>query len=89
MSRWLQAEGLPVTFGDLPEVQIVALAQLLRDKFADTIDARSFEELLADKENAPPAVLSIVQEVQKRPPLHDKFWRYLELFSDTVNTHDE
>jgi hypothetical protein len=89
MSVWLRAEGLQtVSIGDLQEVQVVALAQMLHDKFADAIEARSFDTLLEDKENVPLDVLRTVSFVQKQPSLHDKFWRYLKLFSDTVNDHE-
>lgn len=89
MSTWLQEEGVSAgtTIGDLQDVQIVALAQVLHDQFAEAIKQRTFEPLLADKENVPLNVLKIVQHVEKHPQLHDKFWRYLELFSDTVDVH--
>lgn len=87
MSTWLQGEGLSssLDMSNLQEVQVVALAQILHDKFADAIKTRTFEPLEADKENIPLDVLKIVQHVKENPALHDKFWRYLKLFSDTVS----
>lgn len=85
MAEWLRAEGVCANGLDaLQDVQIVALAQHLHDNYADAIEVRVFEPIMEDKENIPPHVLKIVQSVEERPPLHDKFWRYLKLFSDTV-----
>ena len=89
MSAWLRSEGLATTgLTDLQEVQMVALAQMLRDQFADAIETRSFEPFFADKENMPLDVLKVVEHVQKHTHMHDKFWRYLKLFSDTVGEHE-
>ena len=87
MANWLRAEGLDTQdLLLLQEVQVVALAQALNEKFAQSIEARDFEPLLADKENIPLNVLKAVVYIQERAPLQDKFWRYLKLFSDTVVT---
>ena len=88
MKMWLQAEGLGAQHAELHDLQIVALAQILHDDYAEAIESRSFAQLLEDKENLPRDVLTIVQHVEEHPLLHDKFWRYLKLFSDTVNTDE-
>lgn len=84
MYRWLKEEGLPVDLPTVANVQLVAMAQRLHKKYSDAIYEEDFEPLLADKENLPPEMLMAVSFVQRRPELHEKFWRYLALFSDTV-----
>jgi len=32
--------------------------------------------------------IDLLQLVRSRPELHDKFWRYMELFRDVVNNSD-
>ena len=86
MCRWLKDEGCPVDM-DLDRrsaLELTGFAQELRSKHIAAIVARDFDALLSDKENAPAQLLMLVSYVQNRPPLHDKFWRYLKLFSDTV-----
>ena len=85
MKSWLAAEGCAVELTLLQDVQIVALAQVLAADYGDAVAARDFDALLADKENLPLVVLKVVAFVRPHPPLHDKFWRYLELFSKTVS----
>ncbi len=86
MAKWLKENALPVDFdlSKLTRLQITVLAETLRAKHQDSIDARSFDGLLADKENMPPELTMTISWVRKHPELHDKFWRYLELFSNTV-----
>ena len=88
MSTWLSNEGIEAKLPDLHDIQIVALAQHLHE-FAEAIQQRTFTPILTDKENIPLDVLKVLQEVERNPPLHDKFWRYLKLFSDTVSVQDE
>ena len=85
MASWLSAEGCVVELTLLQDVQIVALAQVLADDYDDAIAARNFDALLADKDYLPLVVLKAIAFVHAHPPLHDKFWRYLELFSKTVS----
>tara|TARA_Y100001972_G_scaffold127729_1_gene185545 strand:+ start:437 stop:751 length:315 start_codon:yes stop_codon:yes gene_type:complete len=88
MAKWLREEGIEHTLGPLQELQAVALAQALREHYNDAIEQRCFGKLCDDKENIPPEVLQIVLLVWKREDLHDKFWRYLKLFSDTVSNDE-
>ena len=85
MKTWLAAEGCKVPLTLLQDVQIVALAQILFDDYSDAIARRDFTALLADEQNLPMVVLKAVLFVEQHEPLHDKFWRYLELFSKTVS----
>ncbi|MAH41485.1 MAG: hypothetical protein CMO41_04480 [Verrucomicrobiales bacterium] len=89
MATWLENEGVSgAAVSHLQEVQIVAMAQHLHDNYAEALTQRAFTPLLQDKENIPLIVLKIIKEVEARVDLHDKFWRYLELFSKTVGNHE-
>jgi hypothetical protein len=86
MCNWLVLEGLPKRpLPGLRPVQLVAICEELREKAGDAIRNRSFDGLAAHKENMPAQLWEAVVFVQLRPPLHDKFWRYLQLFSDSVS----
>lgn len=86
MARWLQSEGNIVTveLDKLTPLQLTAFAQELRRRHLKTIEARDFAGLLGDKDT-PAQLLMIVSYVERNPRLHDKFWRYMALFSDTVS----
>lgn len=86
MVTWLKGAGLPVDInvGDVSNVAIVAFAQQLRAQHEMTLKTEDFEPLLSDKENLPAPLLMTVSFVARNPELHHKFWRYMELFSDTV-----
>ena len=86
MAAWLKENDLPVDLelGNLTQLQMTTVAQILHDSYQETIAARSFDGLMMNKENLPPELLMTVSWVAKREELHDKFWRYLTLFSDTV-----
>lgn len=84
MHRWLKEQDCPVDIPELGSVAAVTFAQRLRTEYATAIDERDFDALMTDKENFAPQLLMTIAFVQRRPPLHDKFWRYLELFSDAV-----
>lgn len=81
MRRWLHDEGL-VDPRPLPSaIELTVLAQELNAKYAAVIRARDFNCL----PDAPEDLKNAVRFVRERVHLHDKFWRYLELFSDTVS----
>lgn len=89
MEVWLRGNGAEARH--LPQVSDLALvtfAQELHNKFANVLEKRDFDLLLSDKENLPPELMAIVDFVQSKPALHDKFWRYLQLFSDTVSNDE-
>ena len=88
MARWLEDNGLKTTLPQFQDVHIVALAQALRDKYAQAIDTCDFTPIMEDKENVPSEVLKVIEHVRARPDLQDKFWRYLKLFSETVSVHE-
>lgn len=85
MQRWLKENGnlIDTDFGALPAIAIVQMAQELL-KYESAIVARDFDALLADPDALPVELAMTVGFVRGRTELHDKFWRYLRLFSDTV-----
>ena len=88
MARWLQTEGLPeLQLPTLNELALTTFAHTLHNAYAESIKKRDFTGLLADKENLPGEVETIVHFVESRASLHDKFWRYLELFSEVASMH--
>ena len=82
MERWLKEAGFEGTINsaNMGDVQLTALAQELRRLVGDAIQARDWDPLLA--QHTP--VSEALDFVYTRPELHDNFWRYLQLFSDTV-----
>lgn len=84
MAAWLKENGCPVDLPQMGNLALTAFAQTLQSDYKVAIGARDFTTLLEDKENLPPQILMTVSFVQKNSLLHDKFWRYLTLFSDTV-----
>lgn len=84
MQRWLRGEGcsIPLDVDSLANVQLTMMAVHLHEHDA-AIRERSFDELAQD--DLPPALSQVLTFVMQRPDLHDKFWRYLALFSDAVS----
>lgn len=65
---------------EMSEMQAVMLAQEMVDAAGDGIEAHSFATL--SKVELPSEVLSILNAVESAEHLHDKFWRYMELFRE-------
>ena len=83
MAVWLADSGGPAPMGALTCVQATQFAEILRAEHADAIKERSFDTL-----NAPTELQEVIEFVQSREDLQDKFWRYLALFSDTVKNDE-
>tara|TARA_B100001250_G_scaffold23184_1_gene19472 strand:+ start:1268 stop:1570 length:303 start_codon:yes stop_codon:yes gene_type:complete len=84
MAAWLESEGMPryrSPWPDLPDIALTAFAQTLRETYTEAIEARDFD---AVEGGVPKEVQEWFNWVRERPALHDKFWRYLALFSETV-----
>mgnify|MGYP001170382631 CR=1 FL=1 len=90
MSKWLQNAGHTNDYdlGTLHSLQVVAFAQNLALLHGENIKTRNFEGLLNDKDT-PEELKPTIAFVQEDATLHDKFWRYLALFSETVSVKDE
>ena len=86
MTAWLHAEGLSVVM-PLNILALTTFAHTLHNEYDDTIKARDFAGLRVDKENLPLEGMQVVDFVEVRAPLHDKFWRYLTLFSEVASMH--
>ena len=87
MAKWLSVAGCPQEpIPPVGDLELVAFAHILHNDYSEAIRARDFVELQRDKENLPPSLTSVVHFVESHPELHDKFWRYLELFSEVVSS---
>jgi len=81
MAAWLEREGMPSRpLPHMPDIGLTAFAQTLRETYAEAIEARDFDAV----GEIPEELVEVIKYVRERPALHDKFWRYLALFSDTV-----
>jgi|TARA_X000000368_G_scaffold418069_1_gene416404 hypothetical protein len=93
MARWVTGEvgkeNLPVDLehliNDRSVVEVTFLATVL-DANSDKVAHRDWSGLvrMMQAEDLPVDFVTVVQAVRSRPELHDKFWRYLELFRDSV-----
>ena len=85
MQKWLEAETSwrkgPIS---LTEIAAVSMAQNVHEMRTAVYE----RDWLALEEEAESTTLvrDAVAAVLQRPELHDKFWRYLQLFTDTMST---
>ena len=85
MQKWLEAETswrkgpIPLT-----EIAAVSMAQKVHE-MRTTVYERDWLALEEEAESTA-LVRDAVAAVRQRPELHDKFWRYLQLFTDTMAT---
>lgn len=99
MARWIADE-----FKKNGDEVSINLEQLVKDRsavevtfLAQTLNANSSKvthrdwygliSMLEDESLSP--FVAIAQQVRAREDMHDKFWRYLELFSKTVQISKE
>lgn len=85
MAVWLADSGGPAPMGALTCVQATTFAEILHADHADAIEERNFDALC---KAAPPELKEVMDFLRSREDLLDKFWRYLKLFSDTVNSNE-
>ena len=52
-------------------------------------NAHVLRALQAHESPAMPSFVAVCHAVRSREDMHDKFWRYLELFRDVVQKSDE
>ncbi len=84
MSKWIDSHldlGLADRAGELKPLQATVLAASVGGKveLAAKRDWDALIEVIAD--NAP-VLLEATLMVRGRPEMHDKFWRYIDLFVD-------
>ena len=99
MARWVTQEvgkeNVPVDVEAFVEerswAQVTYLAEVLSDSAGVIIAHRDWSGLvrLIKDEDFPAPFVELVQIVRARPDLHDKFWRYLELFREVVLKSDD
>ena len=89
MARWVTQEvgkeNLPadivagITGRSVLEITVLSAAL---ETNADLVTHRNWSGLvqLMSASNAPSELQEVVVVVQRRPEMHDKFWRYMELF---------
>jgi len=81
MQRWLGTElKTPLMEGYPTDIECTYVAEKLHDK-RDAIAERDWDIIYNE---LPGALTTTVDEIRSRGDLHDKFWRYLSLFSDTI-----
>lgn len=93
MARWVAEEvgneNLPVDIVQLTKdrtaVEVTVLAEAL-NAHSTKVTHRDWSGLvrLIEAENLPIDFTVVVQAVRVREQMHDKFWRYLELFCEVV-----
>ena len=73
-------------FSQLSDIALVATMQTLHEECRPAIDAREMDFLLERAQvMSDDHFINVVKFIQNNKSLHDKFWRYLTLFSDTVS----
>jgi hypothetical protein len=82
MKVWARENGCTVPDVFMTEVLVVAMAEELRRTCQRSIEGRDWDALLVA---APAHLHQYVLQVRTKPAMHDKFWRYLKLFVETVN----
>tara|TARA_B100000073_G_scaffold347634_1_gene362625 strand:+ start:1541 stop:1861 length:321 start_codon:yes stop_codon:yes gene_type:complete len=85
MQEWLGQNGCEVQMPSFSNTALCLFAQSLHDTYDEAIRKQDFDAILADKENFPLDMLRTVTFVREHPQLHEKFWRYLSLFSKTMS----
>ena len=93
MARWVTTEvgkeNLPVDIVQLTRdrtaVELTFLAELLNAN-STKVTHRDWSGLvrLIQEEDLPIDFAAVVQAVRARDEMHDKFWRYLELFCEVI-----
>ena len=87
MHLWLHREGIKNILlsreNSIDEVRATMLASKLA-QFRDDVSNRNWKKL-AEISELPTQLKLVLKEVEERSDLHDKFWRYLSLFVDTVS----
>ena len=91
MSNWLQQETQQARFDDGKPRDVVA-ATLFADHLAArhraSVERRDFAALLTDEKIPHDFAALATEYVVPRADLHDKFWRYMELFINVASSSD-
>jgi len=94
MARWAEQEigkenmpaDLVALVDTLGSIEATYLATILHENHMALVhrDWFSLMKLLENEPRVPSELSLAVRAIQERETMHDKFWRYLCLFSDTV-----
>ena len=82
MRAWLRDSGYDVSAWSNPTGMQMCLFASTLSTHGETIAYRDWEELKSIE--MPEELLAVAKWVEARAHLHDKFWRYLALFSEVV-----
>ena len=93
MAKWVSSEvgqeNLPVDIitgiNGLSALSVTALCATLEAN-SDLATHRNWSGLvqLMAENNAPSELQEVIALVQQRPPMHEKFWRYIDMFTAVV-----
>jgi len=87
MAKWLDA-SLGLCIGAEADKLSAVQATLLAAKVGahrEVAEQRDWDAMLVVVERDAPMLLHAATMVRTRPDLHDKFWRYIELFVKITN----
>ena len=85
MAVWLEGEGMQHSgLPELTDLALTTMAHTLHNDYGEYVKMRDFTGL---HDTVLPEITELLQFVESREALHDKFWRYLELFSEVASTH--
>jgi len=86
MEKWLRAEQVPLKLrvDSLHTAQLVLFAKAIPKHDHSFAVLHEDVELLDAAENANMGIRDTLKALENRVELHDKFWRYLKLFSTLV-----
>ena len=70
----------------LGSIEVTYLATILHENHTSLVhrDWTTVVKLLTDEPRVPEELVSVIHAIRSREQMHDKFWRYLCLFSETV-----
>lgn len=95
MARWatdeIGKENMPADIVGLVDtlgsIEVTYLATILHENHTALVhsDWPTVVKLLTDEPRVPRELISVIHAIRSRETMHDKFWRYLCLFSETVS----
>lgn len=92
MGRWVQTEigetsvDLEQFVAERSDTEIAYLVGVLES--SSTMIAHRDWSGLARSSDLPTELLDVFQSIRKREEMHDKFWRYLEMFVEVISNKD-
>ena len=95
MGKWIaqhsmgEFDDLPSVLDNLTEIEVTILAEHLAENKSIIIheDWQALLQRVSDLPNVPSLVPPAIQYVRSEQSLHEKFWRYMQLFASVVNSN--